>query len=223
MNLSYIIFLLTFLVYPIVAFVFSQFIIVHRNLNLIKLLFVFFLLHNILFFFGISIIGNYPDYFIFSTEYLVFCFIINFISAPKNIFLKIVEKFGIAAIFIGTFIGLIGIVLFPVVSQDYETDRLFLFTSNGKTYETRRYSFGTVSAASTRYTFETYRNFMFFPIELKIDKTVFFDHRTSLKIGDDELKIALKQTSNKSQLIFTSTNGKSYVKSIDSWFCFHNY
>lgn len=215
MNISNIILLLTFLAYPIIAIIVSGYIRLDKVSRLIKPTFLFFLIHNILFFLGFSLSGNYVDYFIFSTEYLLFCLTINLLPKTTNIYLRTFRILGIIVISIGIFIGFMGILFFPAISQDYETDKVFRFSDNDKTYETRRYSFGTVSSVHTRFTFETYRIFNLVPIEKKIDKTHFFEFKTNLNIREPNLKISLIRIDNKRQIVFKSTNGKTFTKQLD--------
>ena len=105
--------------------------------------------------------------------------------------------------------------MFIVISGDYETDKIFHFVSNNKTYETRRYSLGFVTLIDTRYTFITYRTYKYFPFEKKIDTTDFFDDKTDLQISEDNLKISVDNTGNKEKIVFTSTNGHKYSKSLN--------
>jgi hypothetical protein len=215
MTSIYYIFLVTFLVFPIIGIILSKQIVLNRFLKIRAPVVAFFLTHNILFIFGYSLKGDYIDYFIFSIEYLVFCLTISLLFKANNIFAKIVRIAGTIAISLGFIVGLIGILLFIFIAQDYETDKVFHFTSKGKKFETRRYSFGGATLSDTRYTFETYRNYKYFPLERKIDKTDFFDTKTNLNIDEDELKISINRVDTKEQIIFQSTNGHTFSKSLD--------
>ncbi|MCX6352868.1 MAG: hypothetical protein NTX03_13570 [Bacteroidetes bacterium] len=110
-------------------------------------------------------------------------------------------------------IGVIGSILFLVISQDYESDKKFNFTDEGKSYETRRYSFGFATLDDTRYTFETYRTFKYLPFEILIDKTNFFDTKTKLNIGG-EIKIEVKENGNIETITFKSPNGNTFSKTL---------
>jgi len=127
-------------------------------------------------------------------------------------FFKVV---GIVSISLGIIIGTVGIFMFPAIFQDYETDKTFHFISNDKIYETRRFSFGTVGSIDTRYTFETYRDFNYLPIENKVDKTDFFETKTDLDISEQGLKISILDSGIAEQIIFKSSNGKFFLKSIN--------
>ena len=105
--------------------------------------------------------------------------------------------------------------MFPAISQDYETDKTFHFISNDKIYETRRFSFGTIGSIDTRYTFEIYRDFKYLPIEHKVDKTYFFETKTDLDISEQGLKISILDSGIAEQIIFKSSNGKFFLKSIN--------
>lgn len=193
----------------------SKFISYDRDSKLIKPIALFFLTHNILFAFGLSLKGDYIDYFIFSLEYLAFCLGIVFLFKMANVYAKILRVFGTIAISLGFIVGLIGIFMFIIISRDYETDKIFHFEKNSKTYETRRYSFGFATSANVRYTFKTYRTFKYLPIENQIDVTDFFDNKTDLDIDKDDLKISVVNINNKEQIVFKSANGHIFYKSIN--------
>ena len=112
-------------------------------------------------------------------------------------------------------IGAVGILVFPLFAQDYETDKTYQFISNDKTYETRRFSFGTIGSIDTRYTFETYRQFKYLPIETMIDKTDFFDTRTNLKVNEDGLEIMVLAKGSNQEILFKDQKGNIYLKLLD--------
>jgi len=215
MNPTYIIFILTFLIFPIIGLVLSKYINPKKVSRLFKPTIAFFLMHNILFAIGYSVKGDYFDYCIFSLEYSIFCFVIFllFKYPPKNS--KLIRALGMLIFSIGFIIGAFGILFFIIFCQDYETDKVFHFTSNAKDYETRRYSFGAATLDDTRYTFETYRNYRCLPFEKKIDKTDFFALKTNLQIREDELQISILTTGDKEQLLFKSTNGHTFLKPLN--------
>ena len=212
MDTIYYIFLLTFLGYPIVGLILSKLIPFEKVSKLIKPTILFILIHNILFAFGYSLKGDYVDYFIFSLEYLAFCFKIVLLFKTTNIYAKIFRVIGTITISLGFIIGLIGIIMFIPISKDYQADKIFHFVSSDKTYETRRYSFGFATLADTRYTFKTYRTYKYFSLEKKIDATDFFDNKTDLQIGENNLKISVVNTNTKEQILFKSTNGHTFSK-----------
>jgi len=212
MELTYYLFLLSFLGFPILALVIANNTKVDRLVKYKKLIIALFVIHNLLFWVGISLKGDYIDYFIFSIEYFVFCLIAFLLKGQTNLWtrlFRIVSLIGVSLLFV---VGLVGILLFIIISMDYETDKIFRFTSKDKTYETRRYAFGFATTTDTRYTFETYRTFGIFPIEYKIDKTDFFDTKTNLRISEPQLKIEILSKNNKEQIHFISTNGNEFIK-----------
>lgn len=111
--------------------------------------------------------------------------------------------------------GLIGILMFLVISQDYETDKIFNFNSNSKDYQSRRYSFGFATLDDTRYTFETYRAYDYLPFEKLINKTDLFELKSDLDFRDDNFKVNIKDSVNKKLLEFSSANDKKYTTTID--------
>jgi len=156
------------------------------------------------------------EYQVVLIEYFVFCFAIFLLFEMDTIriFSRIFRWLGLLAISLAFIYGGIGVFLFAVESQDYEADRIFHFGSDGKNYETRRYSFGFATLVDTRYTFETYRYYCYFPFEKKIDKSDFFGLKTNLNIGEDALKINIVNAGSSQQLVFKSTDGKFFVKPI---------
>jgi hypothetical protein len=215
MNPTYIIYLLTFLGFPFLGLLISPFLDFNRSKKYLKWILLVFATHNILFYFGLSIKGDYLDYFIFSLEYLFICITILILYKSETIYSKIFRYIGTVVIIVGFLQGLIGILLFIVISQDYETDRIYNFKSNGKNYQTRRYSFGFATLEDTRYTFKTYRTYKYLPFEKLINKTDFFDSKSDLDFRDGHFSIDIKESENKKTIEFSSTNGKQYKTTID--------
>jgi hypothetical protein len=182
--------------------------------RLAKPILFFFIFHAICFFLGISLRGDYSDYCVFSLEYLVFCFIIFRLFKRGNLYARIVGVLGVTAIAFVFLLGVPGVLLFIVVSQDMEPDHVFRFTDNGEKYETRRFSFGFATLGNTRYSFDTYRIINYLPIEREIDQTDFFDTRTKLNIGEKQLQIHVQQDKDSNKIVFSSTNGNSFSKSL---------
>ncbi len=214
MEFTYFLFLLTFIGFSVLGFVIARK--VKLNLLLKHKIFIlsFFSIHNLLFYFGLSIEGDYIDYVIFAIEYFTFCWAVFSLNGQLNIWIKILRRIGIAVVLLGYITGFIGIVLFIVISQDYEIDKVFKFTSNNKDYETRRYTFGFATLSDTRYTFKTYRIFGIIPIEYKIDESDFFGNKTNLNIGESALKIEIYHINNEEQIKFISSNGNVFIKII---------
>jgi hypothetical protein len=201
---------MTFLLFPIIPIVVYQFIQFDKVSKFVKALILFLLLYDILFLFGFSFKGDLTDYLIFSIEYLIFCFALCFKS--KKAYANILRFSARTVIVIGFGIGLIGIFIFPVIEQDYKCDKTYHFVSNNKFYETRRYSDGFVTAANTRYTFVTFRQYPFLPVEKKIDKTVIFDTETNLNVDKDKLQINLQTINDKEKIFFRDNEGNIFSK-----------
>lgn len=211
-NLSYRLFLLTFLVYPFIGLILSRSLPRDHKPKLIKGIITFFLIHNVLFALGFSLKGDNIDYLIFSTEYLCLCYLV-FRLKSTSLYAKTLKVIGMIGIGLGGLVGVVGILLFIVISQDYDADKIFHFESSGNSYETRRYSFGFVASVNMRYTLETYREYGYLPFEKKIDKTVFFDNKTNLNI-DGALEIDIRTSSNRQQILFKDTEGNVFSKSL---------
>ena len=214
MSLIYYILLTTFLGFPIIGLVLSKYTTLDKHLTFWKILIAFFAVHNVFFFLGYSLKGDYIDYVIFSIEYFFFCLIIFLLFKSAHAYVKIFRVLGAIAISLGFIIGLFGILFFIFVSLDYETDKIFHFQNNDKSYETRSYSFGGATLSDTKYTFETYRYFRYLPIEHKLDKTIFFDDKTDLNIQEPTLNITIRENENSMQIIFKSTNGNTFSKTL---------
>ena len=212
MDTIYILLLLTFLIFPLIAFVIAINFRVKNLYESFKVVGAIFLIHNIFFSFGFSLRGDYPDYIIFSAEYFFFCFIIFSLYKTRSIYIKILNVLTTVFIAFGFIIGCFGIFLFLFITQDYQTDMTFNFKTKDKNYETRRYSFGGATLDNTKYTFETYRVYKYFPFENKVDKTIFFDTESKVAIDEAGLKITIKTIDNKERIIFKDREGNEFSK-----------
>ncbi len=215
MNPSYIIYLLTFLIFPLVGLLFSKLISLDTSIKIFKTLAIIFLLHNILFLFGISFIGDYPDYTIFALEYFTICWMVFSLKGFKTVYLQAFRGIGFLMIILGYLQGFFGIFLFIVVSQDFEADKLYQINNEGVQYETRRYTFGFATLIETRYSFETYKKYDFLPFEKLIDKTDLFDLRTDLDFRDEGFKVDVNKNQGMQQIRFSSSNGADSVKVVE--------
>ena len=206
----YILLLVTFLLLPVTGYELSKY---SGRVNNKVLLAIagFFFLHNICFIWGISFIGDYIDYIIFSLEYFFFFFLIGMLFHHKNKILKILGGLGLGVMIISTIIGFFGFFLFIVIAQDYESDKTYNYESEGKTYQTRRYSFGFATLDSIKYSYDTYRRFAFIPLEYTIDSTSFLDTKTKLNPEDPYFKITVLRDT----IIFSNKNGASVSKKLD--------
>lgn len=215
MTPTYIIYLLTFLGFPILGLLISKYLDFNRSKRYLKWPLILFAIHNILYIFGLSIKGDYPDYIAFSLEYLFFCVTIFLLFKATTTLSKTVGIIGMTVIVVGFIQGIIGILLFIVISQDFETDKIYNFKSDEKHYQTRRYCFGFATLDDTRYTFETYRIYKYLPFEKQINKTDLFELKSDLDFSDNNFGIEIKESGNKRILEFSSTNGKQYKVEID--------
>jgi hypothetical protein len=213
MDSTFYFFLMAFLLFPVIPVVFYQFIRFEKISTLVKVVISFLLLYDILFLFGFSFKGDFTDYFIFSIEYLLFCFTLCLKS--KKMYANVLRLFARAFIIIGFVIGLIGIFIFPVMEQDYKCDKIYRFGNNERFYEIRRYSNGFVTAAKTRYTFVTFRQYPFIPIEKKMGKTVFLDTETNLDFDEDKLYINLSTINEKERIYFRDNEGNVFSKMLE--------
>ncbi len=215
MGFTYYLFLVTLFVFPIIGFITSKYVKKIFLNRYLKIFFSIFIIHNTLFYFGLSLKGDYVDYSIFSVEYL-FLSITTFTFYNKTTtFSKVTTALGIFIQIIGTLIGFLGIWLFIVISMDYETDKVIKFSNNENNYITRRYTFGFATTSDTRYTFETYRKFDFLYLEYKIDETDFFGSTSKINCSDENLKVQIIKSKEIERIEFISTDGNKFSKQIN--------
>jgi hypothetical protein len=207
--------IITFLVFPALSNPIAQMVRPKILFWLGKVALILFLPYDVLFLLGFSFRGDHIDACIFSFEYMIFCTATWYSFNAQNLCSKILRIAGTIVISFFFLIGFLGIWLFAYASQEYEPDKIFHLTSDGKSYETRRYSFGGVLSSDTRYTFDTYRYYRYLPIERKIDETDFFDEQTELDIGEDSLQISIQKDVNNRTLLFKSTNRHNFIKLLD--------
>jgi hypothetical protein len=213
MTPTYILYLITFLGFPILGFIIARHLDFEKSKKYLRSSFLVFVVHNILFFFGLSFKGDYSDYFVFSLEYLFLSLVICLLYKLTSSYAKILRTFGTIALVIGFLQGLIGIVMFIVISQDFETDTTYHFSSNNMTYQSRRYSFGFATLDDTRYTFETYREYDYLPFEKLINETDLFEFKSGLDFKN--ININIKYGIGGRILEFSSPNGKIFTTSIE--------
>jgi hypothetical protein len=213
MNFTYCLYILTFLIFPTLGLLVSKKPIFTDAIKYNKILAVFFIVHNIAFFCGFSVKGDYLDYILFSIEYFYLTLIVLWLYKKTDIFSKIIRGLGITLLIIGFIQGLIGTIMFLVISQDFETDKIYRFQNIDKSYETRRYSFGFATQIDIRYTFVTYKNINFMPFEQKIDNTDFFGMKSNLDFGDEKFRVNIVDSLNTQQIVFCSS--ECYTKKID--------
>ncbi|MDE3182353.1 MAG: hypothetical protein KGM16_02940 [Bacteroidota bacterium] len=109
----------------------------------------------------------------------------------------------------------LGILFFMLASPSFEADQIIHFKSGNHMYETRRYSLGGATLPDTKYTFETYREFKYLPIEHEIDKTEFYDSKIDLDFLDPQFKIDVIKNAEVEKIIFSSEDGKEFEKTIN--------
>lgn len=213
MDITYILYLITFLAFPIISIIVSSYIKpVWYLRKYLKWIIVFFTIHNILFLLGFSLKGDYSDYFIFSSEYFLFCILVSILRKSKQSNLKPIGTTGTVIMVLGFLQAIPGILFFIISAQNYETDKIYLFSSENDVYQTRRYSCGFVTFEDITYTFETYNSFKYLPFEHLIDKTVFSSSKTELDFYDENFKIKIINSNQIQTLEFSSGNGKKFLK-----------
>lgn len=215
MNPTYFIYLFTFLGFPILGLAISRYLDLKKYKIYLKWAALLFIIHNILFTLGFSIKGDYTDYFIFSFEYLFLSITIALLYRFPSVSAKLFRVIGTIVLVLGFIQGLIGILMFIVISQDYEADRTYNLHANSTDYQTRRYSFGFATLDDTRYTFETYLHYKHLPFEKLINKTHFFELKTDLNFRDDNFVLNINASGNNKILEFSSANGEKYARTID--------
>lgn len=210
MNFSYVLYLITFFGYPILSGILLLFVDFNKLIPHLKWITLFFISHNLLYYAGFSIKGDYPDYIIFSLEYFFFIILIIIAFKTNKLTLIVLGSMGSALILIGFIQAFFGIFLFIIMSQDLETDKIYTFESDEKSYQTRRYSFGFATLDDTTYSYETYKTYNYLPFEKLIDKSKFSGIESRLNFQDDNFNISIETDTDKKVLIFSSPNEKPY-------------
>ncbi len=205
MNFTYVLFLLTFLGYPIVGLALYRMFSAKSVLVYLKAALPILIIHNSLFFLGYSIKGDYADYLLFSLDYLCFCLLVIGSNTRKNIVIKISKVFGWMVVILGYIAGFIGVLFFTIASQDYECDIKMHFKNATDTYELRRYTF---DFDRTKYTYDTYKTLGNFPFEKRIDETVLFD-----TVTDGPFRI-VDSMNTKRYLILQLNSNNRHIKEI---------
>ena len=98
---------------------------------------------------------------------------------------------------IGFINGLFGILLFIVISQDYEPDKIYNFDYNKYSYQTRRYSFSFATIDDTKYTFKTYKKCRYLPFENQINKIILYGFNNKINFNEKGFDVCIKNSVNK--------------------------
>ena len=130
MSPIYYILLFTLLGSPIVAIFLSAYLKIKLASSAFRLIVVFFLLHNLLFFFGYSLRGDYIDYTIFSLEYFAFCVMMFALFKTPGNSVGCFRAFGLIVVSLGILIGLLGIAFFIFLAMDFDAAKIFHFQNN---------------------------------------------------------------------------------------------
>lgn len=213
MGFTFILYLTTFLAYPILALTLSGYIDFSKYKKTLKIISSLFILHNLMFYLGYSLRGDYEDYVVFSLEYLLFCIFLIAYFKSENSLMRVFRLLGIFIVLLGYVQLLFSFFLIPIFSQDFEADRIYNFEQNEKTYQSRRYSFGFATLNDITYTYKTYRIFQYLPFEKHINTSVFSSLEDDLEFKDPDFYIEL--SSDEKFLEFHSSDGKTLLKKID--------
>jgi hypothetical protein len=132
----------------------------------------------------------------------------------KNIYAKILSVLMYTAWVAGIIVALPSFFLFAIVDMENESDKNFMFISNEKTYETRRFSYGFATLEFERYTFKTYREFKYLPFEKFIDESTFFAPGKAFDGVEGNLKLSIKETVGIQTLMFQALGKGHFEKKI---------
>jgi|GEM_PF-1643527 len=210
---SYLLSEITLLGFPLIGGLLCHFVEPKFITRFIKIIFIVLLPIDLLYLFNISLSGDYSDYIVYSLHYLLICFWVINKKDNKRLAIKIGNITGIITLIIGSVVGVIGFMMFIIISQNWETDRQFYFNQNGHLYEVRRYTAGFVTWSNTEYTFETYRKYLCIPVEKKLDVSNFFDDQTNLNVAGD-MTFHFVDSLGKRYLVFKDKNGVQLSKII---------
>lgn len=210
MSFTYILYLISFLFYPVFLLILSFYFDIKKIKGCLKWIVLFFAIHNLLYYLGFSIKGDYADYVIFSLEYAFLVVLIIMFAKTKKIWLKVFQIIGLAVVISGFIQAIPGIFLFIVISQDFEKDKVYNFENDEKMYQTRRYSFGFATLDDITYDYYTYRQFKYMPFEKLLNKSHFSRIKDSMNFEDERFSIDIETKSNKRAIIFKSPNEEPY-------------
>lgn len=205
-HFVYTLYLITFLLFPLVGRIIAHYIKPEASKRFLIGFGIFFLIHNGLFLAGYSIIGDYPDYILFSSEYLfisIIAFVLYKIKKPIPIALGV---FGRIILTLGFLQGLIGVIMFAVLAQDFEADKIFTVYSKDHSYYIRRYTFGFATLEDTTFTYEVYKPFANLPIEKKITHICESQLESEANLDRAYFNIQIDEETNKERLLLMSGN-----------------
>lgn len=197
MSFTFILYLITFFAYPILALLASLYIDLFKYRKIIYGGILILLIHHAFYVFdGISIQGDYADYIVFSLDYLILILLFLIHFENKTPLFKFIRILGIMIILFGYIQLFFSIFLIPVFAQDFEADRIFSVKSTDKTYQVRRYSFGFATLDDVNYTFETYKIYPFFPFEKLLNTTQLSLMKNELNFQDPNFEVRIKEEQN---------------------------
>lgn len=214
-HFVYKLYIITFLLFPLIGYIIAHYIKPLVSKPFMVGLGIVFIIHNVLFLLGYSIVGDYPDYILFSIEYLFLSTAVFLMCKIKKPITIALGSFGRIIILFGLLQGLIGVVLFPVIAQDFETDKIYNVFSNEDDYQIRRYTFGFATLADTRFTYEVYRSNPDLLIEEYIDCINIYQSKTEVNFEYIDIDIQNKESNNKKVLSLMSDNTAFYTLEFD--------
>lgn len=166
---------------------------------------------------GYSLSGDYADYILLSLEYLfVFIVIMIYRKCFTNVFSKILGLVMYTVWVVGIIVALPQMTFLSTADMEYTFDGSFEFKSNGKRYETRRYDFSFETMESPQYTFRTYRELDFVPIEKIIDESAL----NTIKGFDgvaDNLQMSIIMRNGKQILLFRAPDKGEFMKELGDY------
>ncbi len=209
-------YLLSLIILPIAGLILLSITEISNYYRVMIWMVLFFIIHNILFFFGYSLRGDNVDYIIITLEYpFVLLLFVSLADIWKNIYTKILRNLTITIIILGILVEMVNFInMFPT-DMDYVCDKETHFISNTQSYEVRRYTFGFATLINTRCTFETYRTFKYLPFERLLDRTVFWDNRELFNISGD-LQFNIRSNASADTLVIKAKNTVVLKKRIDN-------
>lgn len=213
MLFIYILYIFTFILAPVISNLIIENVTFHSYKKYLIGFSIFFFIHNLFYFFGYSIQGDFPDYIIFSLEYFSVCLWLLLGFRVKNSYIKVLSILGLIPIGLTLILASFFLIWLPPITQDYIPSQIYSFGHQKNHYQTRVYIYDFVSSVDTRYTFQTYQFFENVPIEYHLDTTLLSRIKNSFIYTSKDFNVRITEFQGQKQLIFSSGR-YSYTKTL---------
>ena len=211
MSFTYYLLVTTFLLVPIVGFLCATEVLPSALGIVLKYSLGFFLLYDVACYFSYSIKGTYPDYIIFSLQYLWFCTLVCAIKW-HGLWNKLLKVAGCSLIGLGYIIGVLSIGFFMLFADAMESDRQYYAAKDKDEYEIRGLPGKGFDAIYDSYNFNVYRKMGILEyytgtFRLTSDDQTPFDFENGLQFN-------IVDDSNVRHLVMKDKNGRQHTEQL---------